>query len=42
MIWDVVSDAGNKYTYVVCLAGKYINAVGNDFIVTFRIKRAFK
>jgi hypothetical protein len=42
MIWDVVSDAGNKYTYVVCLDGKYINAAGDDFIVTFRIKKAFK
>ncbi len=40
-IFQVISDAGNKYKYIFCPEGKYINAVGKGYILSFRIKNAF-
>ena len=41
-IFQVISDAGNRYKYIFCFEGKYINAVGNGYILSFKIKNIFE
>lgn len=41
-VFDVVSDAGNKYQYLFNLDSEWICAIGKGYAITFKIKKAWK